>query len=471
MAGMLSIFEPTEAAAPSDMIFPVLGGGRYSNDYYAPRPAPWYTHYATDIMAPSHTPLVSPVDGTVYYVMYPEPNWGYSLGIRDDSGYRYNLLHFNNDTPGTKDNKGGAMNAYAPDMKVGNRVAKGQHIGWVGESGYSNNIPHLHFEMYEPDGDTINPYEYLRQSTVVREPTLLYPAQPGESLPYSADIRSSVQVAAGNLDMDASPEYVTAPGAGSSPHVKVFNGDYSLNDFGFLAYDSSYRGGVNVALGDVDGDGQDEIVTGTGPGNTSHVRIFKKNGQPIGGFLAYGNYRTGVNVATIDTDNDGTDEIVTGTAPGNTAHIKTFEPSGQETTNFFAYPGFAVGADVAGGDVDGDGQDEIITSPGLSSNHIKIFQPTGELKSGFMAYSNFYGGVRVAVGDVLTGSAKEEIVTIPYSNGISNIRMFDNSGALIASENVYEEWWQGGYDVSATTGFSVVGTGGDRRNSVRATLD
>jgi hypothetical protein len=276
-----------------------------------------------------------------------------------------------------------------------------------------------------------------------------------------------VQVAAGNVDADPQIEYVTGAGAGSTPQVRIFNRDNSVDDYGFFAYDPNYRGGVNVATGDVDGDGIDEIITGTSPGSTTHVRIFKKNGQAIGGFFAYDGYYTGVNVATGDMDGDGTEEIITGTGPGSTTHVKAYKLNGQLVSSFFAYDGYYVGADVAAGDVDADGADEIITSPAMGSTHVKIFKPNGALENSFFAYDGFYGGTRVDVGNVRTGTAKEEIVTAPYSNGGPDIRMFNETGGLITRVGLYETWWSGGYDVAAGSGFSVVGTGGNRRSSVR----
>ena len=46
---------------------------------------------------------------------------------------------------------------------------------------------------------------------------------------------------------------VTAGGQGTSPAVRVF--DASGTDQTFLAYPAGFRGGVRVALGDVNGDG------------------------------------------------------------------------------------------------------------------------------------------------------------------------------------------------------------------------
>lgn len=465
-AAMVGVtYSPVASAAP-DMSFPVLGGGKFSNDFTAPRFNG--QHRATDIFAPKHTPIVSPVNGTVYYLVNPEPTWGWSLGIRGTDGYDYNFLHMNNDTPGTDDSRGGPMNAYAPDMKVGNTVVKGQHLGWVGDSGNAENTPpHLHFEIYDSQDNAINPYSYLLSAQKFYEPTAIYPVQPGEVLPYGPSLKAPVQVAAGNLDGDSGIEYVTAAGAGVSPHVRVFNEDDSFDDYGFFAYTPDYRGGVNVAAGDVDGDGVDDIITGTNPGSTTHVRAFKKNGQPIGGFMAYDGYYTGVNVATGDVDGDGTDEIITGTGPGSTTHVKIFKLNGQMVGGFFAYPGYYVGADVGAGDVDGDGDVEIVTSPALGSTHVKIFNPNGSFVRGFMAYDGFYGGAKVDVGNVRTSMAKEEIVTAPYSNGGPDMRMFDENGILLTRKGLYETWWSGGYDIAATDGFSIVGTGGNRRSSIR----
>ena len=72
----------------------------------------------------------------------------------------------------------------------------------------------------------------------------------------------------------------------------------------FFAYDASFHGGVRVAVGDINGDGFNDIVTGAGPGGGPHVEVF---GPPGGGllrsFFAYDpGFHGGVYVGAGDYD-------------------------------------------------------------------------------------------------------------------------------------------------------------------------
>jgi hypothetical protein len=82
----------------------------------------------------------------------------------------------------------------------------------------------------------------------------------------------------------------------------------------FSAYDKNFRGGVNVAVGDVDNDGKNELVAGAATGGP-HVRIFDYAGRLRGQFMAYDpKTGTGISVMIADTDGDGKNEILAGTA-------------------------------------------------------------------------------------------------------------------------------------------------------------
>ena len=55
----------------------------------------------------------------------------------------------------------------------------------------------------------------------------------------------------------------TGPGAGGGPHVRTFDAAGGPTS-GFFAYDPAFTGGVSVAMGDVEGNGDDIGVAGAG---------------------------------------------------------------------------------------------------------------------------------------------------------------------------------------------------------------
>ncbi len=89
-----------------DIVFPVLSGARYSDDFGAARSG-GRTHEGNDLMAEKMRPLVAAVDGLVRYVTFPEPYYGYAVFLEDTEGYAYWYLHINNDSQGTDDGQGG----------------------------------------------------------------------------------------------------------------------------------------------------------------------------------------------------------------------------------------------------------------------------------------------------------------------------------------------------------------------------
>ena len=101
-----------QAADTRSIIFPVLGGAAYSDDFGAPRSG-GRIHEGNDLMGKKMQPLVAATDGYISYITSTEASWGYSLSITDEDGYEYNYLHLNNDSPGTDDGKGGNTNAFA----------------------------------------------------------------------------------------------------------------------------------------------------------------------------------------------------------------------------------------------------------------------------------------------------------------------------------------------------------------------
>ncbi len=464
------LFIPSEAKAVPPIVFPVTGSASYSNDFNAPRSNG--THGATDIFAPKGRALVSPIDGTVTSVIVPEASWGYSVTVEDAEGYAFRFIHLNNDHPGTDDGQGGPMNAYAPDMKTGNRVVRGQFIGYVGDSGNAETTPpHLHFEIFAPDGSLINPYASLNQALRLSAP-VAYPALPNEQLPFQG-FQGPLKVAMGNFEgPSTTSETVVGAGSGGAPHVIATRADGTALA-SFYAYDPRFRGGIDVAAGDLDGDGVDEIITGTGPGAGPHVKAFKIDGTPIASFYAFHpSFKGGISVSAGDLDGDGKAEIIAGAGPSASPHVIAYKADGTTVVaSFYAYDqSFKGGIDVAAADVEGTANAEIITGAGPGAGpHVMVYRTDGTALSSFYAYySGFRSGVRVSAGNVRTSTAKAEVLTALESppNG-PLIRVLTYAGTAVTETNFLESWWQGYYDVGAGYDASRAATGGNRRSSVR----
>lgn len=155
--------------------------------------------------------------------------------------------------------------------------------------------------------------------------------------PFASGFKGPVSIAAGDINNDGKPEIIIGAGKGGGPQVRVFSfeGKALLN---FFAYDKNFRGGVHVAAGDVNGDGKAEIITGAGLGGGPHVRYFNQKGDVLGQFFAYDqNFRGGVNVAAGDLNNDGKAEIITGAGPGGGPQVRVFSSDGRVLSSFFAY--------------------------------------------------------------------------------------------------------------------------------------
>lgn len=456
------------ALAARSYIFPIIGNAHYSNDYYSPRSDG--IHAATDIIAAKGSQLVAMADGTITYVASPQPSWGYSLSYVDDYGYKYRYIHINNDTPGTDDGRGGEMNAYAPDVKPGNRIVAGQLLGYVGDSGNAENtVAHLHLEIEKPDNSPKNPYRILITADKISKP-VSPPALENELLPYGNKERN-INIATGNLDGDVASEIVTAVASGGNSLVKIYDEDKTFIS-SFRAYSSGYKGGIDVETGDVDNDGIDEIITGRN-GN-ARVRVYETDGTKIADFFAYSSgFKGDTRVTAGDVDNDGFDEIITGVGRSGNARVSLFELDGTRINSWLVYKRYYQnGIYVSAGDLDGDGVDEIVTGIGFGTGpRIRIYKPDGSKIDDFFAYSTANkGGVRVSVGNVRVFSPEPEILTVP-AKGHPRIKMFSASGSYIDDSWFIEDWWRGEYDVAAGYDTAQGAAFENRRPTVRSGIN
>ena len=207
-----------------------------------------------------------------------------------------------------------------------------------------------------------------------------------------------IDVAAADVTGDGVADIIVAAGAGGGPHVKVFDGTTYAEVMSFFAYDANFLGGVRVAAGDVNGDGKADIVTATGPGGAPRVKAF--SGADLAvlyDFFAFApQFQGGVSVAVGDVNGDGFADIITGAGAGGGPHVRVFDgKNGSERGSFLAFrEDFAGGVSVAVTDADGDGKADIAVGAGPGGGpHVMIFdgETFGQLSSTY-AFDKVLGG-------------------------------------------------------------------------------
>ena len=147
--------------AKKQLVFPVLGTAQFSDDFGAPRAQG--SHEGNDILAPRRALALAAEAGKVRF-QAGSTRGGCMLYLDGRSGSTYVYIHLNNDLTAGNDNRGGCRMgvAFPRGLKSGARVAAGQPIGFVGDSGDADGIhPHLHFEIRPGGGRAVNPYPRL----------------------------------------------------------------------------------------------------------------------------------------------------------------------------------------------------------------------------------------------------------------------------------------------------------------------
>jgi murein DD-endopeptidase MepM/ murein hydrolase activator NlpD len=104
-------------------------------------------HYGIDIAGPIGTPILSAADGVV---IEAGPASGFGLWVKVEH-------------PDGSVTVYGHVDTYS--VRKGQRVQAGEQIARMGNRGFSTG-PHLHFEVWNPDGKKINPLTWLNSKGI-----------------------------------------------------------------------------------------------------------------------------------------------------------------------------------------------------------------------------------------------------------------------------------------------------------------
>jgi FtsP/CotA-like multicopper oxidase with cupredoxin domain len=276
---------------------------------------------------------------------------------------------------------------------------------------------------------------------------------------------------------------VAIPGARGKPaEVRLYdgNGDRFL---GTVLPFPGYEGNVNVAMGDVDGDGILDLIVGAGKDHAPEVVVY--SGASIRGKGTFGTElarfqpfnsrgRAGVSVAAAQIDGTTADNIIVGSGPGVPSEVKVYQvplasSSGSGPILFASFKPYGEsrsGVSVATGFVDfSTGRESIITAPGPGSPaEVAVFafsllRPVAEAgtkpdirtgRSGaratdkpvktasFIPFGKDYrGGVSLATGWLAgsLGGAKRIVVSQLTERG--SVKIFSSGSALDGGPAMY----------------------------------
>jgi hypothetical protein len=214
---------------------------------------------------------------------------------------------------------------------------------------------------------------------------------------YESGFMGGVQTAIDDVDNDGRDEIVVAPGRGRVGEIRVFDIDgEEMPEYRITPFGTSFLSGVNIALGDVDGDGTKDLIAGQAAGSTVSVHLGISLGWESTPFRRYAPYGTthlaGVSVAAADvgtitngsisqTDSkDGRAELVLGTGPGAIKSVQIVDVAGppKVVTELSIDPtiGYS-GVTIASGLYNDRSVDDIMVSGGQGEDaRVDIFQIT-----------------------------------------------------------------------------------------------
>lgn len=243
----------------------------------------------------------------------------------------------------------------------------------------------------------------------------------GDLLPDNA---LNINTISGTPVPRAENEYVLGTGPGIQSAVGIFSPRYELRAQ-FIPF-PGYSGGINVAVGDVLGDGANEIVVAPATASIPVVAVFSPTGQLLSSFVAFSPlYTGGLNIA-IGNVSDGVG-------------------AGGYHTRFTTFAGAGTGSGSGGAGIVGinlpDYKQEIIIGTASQSSRVLVTDGGGNVKRDFFAFDQLYtGGVTLAAGSV----DKSRAPGYQFFQGLDDVNAYDEiivgAASVAPAVRIYSAW-------------------------------
>ncbi len=246
---------------------------------------------------------------------------------------------------------------------------------------------------------------------------------------YSSNFHGGVHVATINNDHDTIPEIVTGAGESGGPHVRVFKAFGALFSE-FFAYDKTSSHGVSLVTGDVNGDGEDDIVTAVGSNVSQDIVVWSEKGSEIFRFAAsVFPASSALSVSTVDIDDDAAREVaVTGIIDG-AVHVAVYDNDGKYLVDFVPFVGASM-VSVSGGDRDGDNIEDIFVANLGSGNVVNEVTKIGAVRGAVTFSAQALSGDRVVGIDLDLDGRDDMMVSENVDSGLVSMMSSDGKTSL-----------------------------------------